>query len=326
MTPLQHWHDAVNAAAGTLNQSECPPYTTALEYSEFFSAAHHCHMYLKHEHMQHTGSFKYRGALHKILSLSEHERQKGIVTASSGNHGMACALAAQRLNISASVYVPETASGFKLAQISRLGADVVPVAGDCLAAELSAQTIANEQDKTYISPYNDAEVIAGQGTIAVELLQQLPDIDAVFVAVGGGGLISGIGSYLKAEHPHIDVIGCWPANAPAMAKCLGAGKIIDVAENDTLSDGTAGNVEPNAITFQICQKVIDKHVFIDERQIATVITQMAQHERQIVEGAAAVAIAGALKLSHDYAHKKVAVIVCGRNIAFEKLQAILTPR
>ncbi|MDM7861583.1 threonine/serine dehydratase [Alteromonas sp. ASW11-36] len=320
---LKQWHDKVTSAAQILGQSQCPPYQTAVEFSPFFSAGHHGHIYLKHEHMQHTGSFKYRGALHKLLSLSASEQQAGIVTASSGNHGMACAFAAAQLNIEASVYVPATASEFKLAQISRLGANVITVDGDCLEAEMQALATARAQGLTYISPYNDAEVIAGQGTIAVELLEQLPDLDAVFVAVGGGGMIGGIGSYLKAEHPHIDVIGCWPEVAPAMAKCLQHGGIINVDEKPTLSDGTAGNVEPGAVTFELCQQVIDRQVFVSEQQIATVIRQMAEHERQIIEGAAAVAIAGALALSEEYAHKQTAVIVCGRNIAYSKFCQIL---
>lgn len=323
---LKQWHDKITLAAQTLNNSQCPPHRTAVELSPFFSAGHHCHVYLKYEHMQYTGSFKYRGALHKLLSLTPAEQQAGVVTASSGNHGMACAFAAAQLNIEASVFVPATASEFKLAQISRLGAKVITVDGDCLDAEMQALATAKAQGTTYISPYNDDEVIAGQGTIAVELLAQLPDLDAVFVAVGGGGMVGGIGGYLKAEHPHIDVIGCWPEVAPAMAKCLEQGAIVNVDEAPTLSDGTAGNVEPGAVTFELCQQVIDKRVYVSEAQIATVIRQIAEHERQIIEGAAAVAIAGALALSEEYAHKQTAVIVCGRNIAYRKLCQILESR
>ena len=316
MTDSLHWKNAVTEAYNRVSSSALPPYQTALELSPFFSANHHCHIHLKYEHMQRTGSFKYRGALNKLLSLTEAQRQAGIVTASSGNHGMACAQAAAGLNIDATVFVPESASEFKVAQITRLGANVVPVKGDCLVAEMQAMEIAASQQKTYISPYNDAAVIAGQGTIAVELEQQLPDLDAVFIAVGGGGLVGGVGSYLKAKHPHIDIIGCWPETACAMSQCLDAGEIIEVDELPTLSDGTAGNVEPGSITFELCQDVIDKKVMVSEAQIATVIQQMAEHERQIIEGAAAVAIAGAVKLSGDYDHKNVAVIVCGRNIAY----------
>lgn len=323
MNQHQNWSNAVSEAYERITQSTLPPYRTTLELSPFFSASHQCHIHLKYEHMQRTGSFKYRGALNKLLSLSEAQRQAGIVTASSGNHGMACALAAAGLNLDATVFVPASASEFKVAQITRLGANVVPVEGDCLAAEMRAMELAKAEQKTYVSPYNDPSVIAGQGTIAVELERQLPDLDAVFIAVGGGGLIGGVGSYLKARHPHIDIIGCWPEGACAMAKCLDAGEIIDVDELPTLSDGTAGNVEPGSITFDLCQSVIDKRVMVSESQIETVIQQMAEHERQIIEGAAAVAIAGAIKLSGDYAHKNVAVIVCGRNIAYSTFKKVI---
>ncbi len=273
--------------------------------------------------MQHTGSFKYRGALNKLLNLTDSQQQAGIVVASTGNHAMACAFAAADLNIDATVLVPESVDECKLAQISRLGANVMLVDGDCLAAETAAHALAERENKTYVSPYNDVHVIAGQGTVGIELAQQLPDLDAVFVAVGGGGLIGGVGHYLKSLHPHVDVIGCWPSSAPVMARCLEAGQVIEVAEQATLSDATAGNIEANALTFRLCQQVIDKHVLINEQQIATVIQQTLEHERQVIEGAAAVAIAGALSLSEQYAHKQVAVIVCGRNIAFSKLSSIV---
>jgi threonine dehydratase len=152
----------------------------------------------------------------------------------------------------------------------------------------------------------------------MELHQQLPQVDAVFVAVGGGGMIAGIGTALKQLNPAIEIIGCWPANAPTLERSLKAGRIIEVDELDTLSDGTAGGVEPGSITFPLCQRVIDRTVLVSEAQIGQAMKAVAATERWIIEGAAGVALAGALKLAEEYRGKRIAVVLCGRNILLEK--------
>ncbi len=291
---------------------------TPLNLSPALSEMTGVNVRLKCEHLQQTGSFKLRGATNKLMSLAPETANKGVITASSGNHGMGVALAARHTGLQATVYVPENASGAKLSTIRQLGAQVIKVEGDCLQSELEAGRQANITGQPFISPYNDPGIIAGQGTAGLEMLAQCPDLDAVFVSVGGGGLISGIGSYIRQKSPGTRIIGCWPANASTMYQCLEAGRIMEVAETDTLSDGTAGGVEPDAITFSICQNVIDDKVLVTEDEIKNAMGLAARHERFIIEGAAGVALGGFLKKARDFQEKTVAIVLCGRNILLDK--------
>ncbi len=293
-------------------------YETPLEESFILSEQTGAHVFLKCEHLQRTGSFKFRGALNKILSISESERAKGVIAASTGNHGLGVALAAKIVGIPATIYVPHDASSMKLKSIQSLGAQVEVCNGDCLAAEIQARKVAENEGRVFISPYNDQTVIAGQGTIGLELFRQNKNLDAVFVSVGGGGLISGIASYLKQKSPNIQIIGCYPENAPIMVECIKAGKIISVAEQPTLSDATAGNLEPGSITFPLCRDLIDHHVLVSEDEIKQAMRLLAETERMIVEGAAGVALAAFLKMASSLKGKNVAIVLCGRNINFSK--------
>lgn len=290
---------------------------TPLTHSLHLSLQTGCDVYLKCEHLQHTGSFKFRGASNKIRLLNDAERLSGVITASTGNHGQGVALASQLAAVSATVYATSQASTSKLNAIRGLGAEVITLDTDPLSVELAAAEQARQDGKTYISPYNDEQVIAGQGTIGCEIFEQLPDVDAVFVSVGGGGLISGIGAALKHLRPQTQIIGCWPENAPIMERCLHAGKIIEVEESKTLSDGTAGNLELDSITFSLCQELIDQHVLVSEDEIRSAMRTVARDERWIIEGAAGVAVAAAIKLAPEFVGKRVAIILCGRNIALE---------
>ncbi|TDR73078.1 threonine/serine dehydratase [Paludibacterium purpuratum] len=291
---------------------------TPLDHSPALSALTGCEVYLKCEHLQATGSFKFRGASNKLAVLDDAAKQKGVITASSGNHGQAVALAGQKLGVAVTVYAPETASATKLDAIRAYGSAVVLVKGDALQAEILGRQHAEAQGKTFISPYNDLDVIAGQGTTALEMFEQCPDLDAVFVAVGGGGLISGVGTAFKQLSPATQVIGCWPANATSLYACLQAGKIIEVYETDTISDGTAGGVEPGAVTFDICQQVIDQTVLVPEDDIKAAMKLLAQTDRWMVEGAAGVALGGMLQTAARFKGKKVGVVLCGRNIVLSK--------
>lgn len=296
---------------------------TPLELSAPLSLMNGCEMFLKCEHIQRTGSFKFRGAVNKIRLLSDDERKNGVITASTGNHGQALALAARASGVPVTVYAPATAAKVKLDAMNTFGAQVELVEGDALAAEKAAAEQAAEQGKLFVSPYNDIDIIAGQGTVGAELCEQAPDLDAVFVAVGGGGLISGIGSIVKRLSPKTQIIGCWPENSPAMYASLQAGKIIEVAESETLSDGTAGGVEPGAITFPFCQQIIDRCELVSELEIRRAMRLLASTDRWMIEGAAGVALAAALRLTSEFKGRKVAVVLCGRNIVLEKyLQAI----
>lgn len=296
---------------------------TPLEYSPLLSQHSGCEIYLKCEHLQHTGSFKFRGASNKLRLLTNEQRQRGVITASTGNHGQAMALAGKLAGVKATIYAPEQAAAIKLEAIRALGGEVELIPGDALNAELAADSAAQQQGKIYISPYNDRQIIAGQGTCGMEMVEQQPDLDAVFVAVGGGGLISGIATVLKKLADKTQIIGCWPANATSMYTSLENGQIQEVAEQETLSDGTAGGVEPGAITFALCQQLIDQKVLVSEQEIKDAMRLIARTDRWMIEGAAGVALAAALKQAPLWQGKKVAVVLCGKNIVLEKyLEAV----
>ncbi|CNF32774.1 TPA: threonine/serine dehydratase [Yersinia enterocolitica] len=291
---------------------------TPLEYSPLLSQHSGCEIYLKCEHLQHTGSFKFRGASNKLRLLTDKQCQRGVITASTGNHGQAMALAGKLAGVKATIYAPEQAAAIKLEAIRALGGEVELIPGDALNAELAADSAAQQQGKIYISPYNDRQIIAGQGTCGMEMVEQQPDLDAVFVAVGGGGLISGIATVLKKLSDKTQIIGCWPANATSMYTSLENGKIQEVAEQETLSDGTAGGVEPGAITFALCQQLIDQKVLVSEQEIKDAMRLIAHTDRWMIEGAAGVALAAALKQAPLWQGRKVAVVLCGKNIVLKK--------
>ena len=317
---MSHLFDAIVSAHKQLRPQVR---VTPLERSVLLSQRLGCELFLKCDHLQPTGSFKFRGASNKLRLLSEEQRQRGVIAASSGNHGQAMALAGKLMGVEVKVYAPETAAAIKLDTIRALGAQVELVAGDALNAEQAGEKAAYEQGKVYVSPYNDEQVIAGQGTCGMELVEQQPDLDAVFVAVGGGGYISGIGSVLQQLSPKTQLIACWPENATSMYSALEAGHIFPVEEQHTLSDGTAGGVEPGAVTFPLCQKLIDRKVLVSETEIKQAMRQIAVSDRWIIEGAAGVALAAAIKLAPEFQGKKVAVVLCGKNIVLEKyLKAI----
>jgi threonine dehydratase len=280
-------------------------------------------VYLKLEHLQHTGSFKLRGATNKILSLDGEQLRGGVIAASTGNHGMGVCYAARHAGTTATIYLPRDVSEQKLATIKHLGGIPVLSAGDCLEAEYSAREAARKSGQVFISPYNDPQVIAGQGTIGLELARQLGRIEAVFVAVGGGGLIAGIAAYLKSVSPHTRVIGCWPENSRPLYECLRAGGIIDVPEEPTISESTMGGLEEGSITLPLCQQLIDDYALVSEAEIRDAMRLILDKERWIIEGSAGVAVAAYLKERERYAGQNVALILCGRNISSKKLIGIL---
>ena len=289
---------------------------TPLEYSDAIGA------WLKLEHLQATGSFKLRGASNKVALLAPEQAAAGVVAASNGNHGMGVAAAAAARGIAAEVFVSSHVSPAKARRIERLGARLHCAGDDPLSAELAARGAASQSGRVFISPYNDFEVMAGQGTIAVELLRQQPRLDAVYAAVGGGGLIGGIGAYLKHASPSTEVVGCWAANSPVMYECMRAGRIVDVLEQRTLSESTAGGLEPGSLTLDVCRRVVDRAVLVSESEIAAAIRLVLESEHWLIEGAAGVAVAAFLKDPHPNA----AIVLCGRNISPEAYRrALLAP-
>ncbi|MFB9156842.1 threonine/serine dehydratase [Chromobacterium violaceum] len=290
---------------------------TPLSHSPALSALTGCEVYLKCEHLQHTGSFKFRGASNKIRLLDAASRRLGVATVSSGNHGLGVALAGKLAGVPVTVYASAAASEVKLDAIRAHGAKVVVIDAPMLEVELEAARLAERAGLPFVSPYNDVDVIAGQGTIGMELAEQHPGLAAVFASVGGGGMISGIGSALEMMSPSTEIVGCWPRHSQALYQSMLAGEIVEYEELDTISDGTAGGVEPGAITLPIAQRVIGKTALVDEAAIKAAMRKIAEAERWIVEGAAGVAMAGLFQLAEAYRGRPVAVVLCGRNIKLE---------
>ena len=288
---------------------------TSLKASPALGAETGARVFLKRENCQDTGAFKLRGAANKLLSMPRDAAARGVVTASTGNHALAVATMGARLGIPVEIFVSQAIHPYKRRKIEALEAKVTSVAGDHLAAELEARREAERSGRPYVSPYNDPDVIAGQGTVAVEILRQLggEPLDAIFVAVGGGGLIGGIGAHLKRVSPGTEVVGCWPENSPVLHECLRAGTIIDVPEKPTWSTSTAGGVEPGAVTFELCQRVIDRSVLVTEGEIVGAARRLHCEDGELVEGAAAMAVAAFLRIADAYHGKTVALLLCGGN-------------
>jgi threonine dehydratase len=295
---------------------------TPVEYSHYLSAASGAHVRLKLENYQLTGSFKLRGALNCLLTISEEQRSRGIVAASSGNHGMAVACGAARAGCTATVFVPESAAPSKLAVIREYGAEVRVHGQDCVESELAARSFADDRDAFYLSPYNDARVVAGQGTIGLELADQVGNVEAIFVALGGGGLISGTGGYLKAVGD-TRVVACSPRNSPVMHRSLEAGRILDLPSLPTLSDGSAGGVEPGSITFDFCRRIVDESVLVEETQIRDAMRGILAHHHMLIEGAAGVAVAGFLASGRGWEGREIVIVLCGANVDPDVLRTVL---
>ncbi|MBU2675700.1 MAG: threonine/serine dehydratase [Gammaproteobacteria bacterium] len=295
---------------------------TPLVYSAAFSKLTGASVHFKLENRQTTGSFKLRGASNRLLTLTEEQRSRGCVAASSGNHGAAVACAMQKLGTSGIIFVPEETSSAKVDAIKRFGGEVEYFGTDGLETEQHARDFADRKRMTYLSPYNDEQVIAGQGTCGVEIVEQLPDVDTVFVAVGGGGLIAGAGSVLKVHNPGVRVIGCQPAASPVMARSIEAGRVIEIQSQATLSDGTAGGIETGAITFPLNQAIVDDFVLVDEEQIAAAMRLYMDTEGDTIEGAAGVAVAAMIERKASIRGQNVVVIICGGNISDTKLEQV----
>ncbi|UCH24766.1 MAG: threonine/serine dehydratase [Trueperaceae bacterium] len=296
---------------------------TALLPSPVFGEWLGAEVTFKCEHLQPTGSFKVRGALNKLLSLTEQQRAEGVVAASTGNHGAAVAFAARTLATPCLVFVPETAAPTKVDAIERLGAEIRVFGTDPVEAERRARQVAAETGTSYLSPYNDLQVIAGQGTLAAELERQTGTLDAVIASLGGGGLVAGVAAYLKDLDKDVRVIGCSPHNSAVMIESLKAGRILELPSKPTLSDGTAGGIEPGSVTFELCQALVDEVVTLTEDEIRAAMRRFMDVHHQLIEGAAGVAVAAALKKGSELAGQRVAVVLCGSNISLADLQTVL---
>ena len=293
---------------------------TPVEYSHALSEVSGAEVYLKLENLQATGSFKLRGATNALLSIGAGAT--GVVAASSGNHGMAVAHAARVAGLYPLIFVPEGAAPSKVEAIEALGAEIRRVEGDPVLAETTARTHADETGLPYLSPYNDPRVVAGQGTIGVELASDLDRVDVLFASMGGGGLISGAGGYLKGARG-TRVVACSPVNSAVMHESLRAGRVLDLPSLPTLSDGTAGGVEPGAITFDLCREIVDDSLTVSEDEIRVAMRMIIGRHHTLIEGSAAVAVAAFLQTADRWAGKQVAIVLCGANVGIGVLKKVL---
>jgi len=296
---------------------------TPLEHSPYLSNLINGNVYLKLDNIQKTGSFKFRGAVSKMTSLSKEEKLNGVVTASTGNHGAACSLAMSLLGIKGKIVVPKNVHKNKVENILNLGGEVEYYGTDCIHAEERAQEISKTTGATYISPYNDEAIVCGQGTLGLEVNQDLQDVDSTFISVGGGGLIGGVGGYLKSVNKRTKMYGVSPEHSCVMYESLKAGEQLDLPSKPTLSDGTAGGIEFGSITFQLCKDVIDEFTVVSEDEIIDGIRIGVEKHHQLIEGAAGTAIAGFLKYKSNLIGKTVVIVMCGGNISSEVLKTIL---
>ncbi|KAF4494846.1 3-hydroxyaspartate ammonia-lyase [Fusarium agapanthi] len=263
----------------------------------------------KAENFQLTGSFKVRGAMSRLSAAGPGR----LITASSGNHGIGCALASQTLSKDLTVVLPEIVIPAKLNAIKSYGVEVILQGAEAGLSELHAQKIAASGDYTYVSPYNDPDIIAGQGTIGLELLEQCDHIDNIFISLGGGGLISGIGSVLKANNPRIKVYGVSAVNSKALAASMSAGHVVETEHLPTLAEAVAGGIDETTITLGLASAVIDELIDCNEDEIKEALKELAWSESMIVEGSAALALAGFNKVASKLAGQTSVILLCGSN-------------
>jgi threonine dehydratase len=269
---------------------------------------------LKLENLQETGSFKPRGAANKVLSLEPEARQRGVITVSSGNHGRALAYVAQRLGLRAVVCLYEKVPANKRDATRKLGAEVVVKGSTYEEANEEAYRRVEKEGLEMIHPYDDPVVIAGQGTIGLELLEEFPDLDTVVIPLSGGGLLGGIAFALKSADPKIQVVGVMMERGPAMVESLRAGRIVDIVEEPTLADALAGNLPPNQYTFELVQKTVDEAVLVSEEEIAAAMAFALERHHLVVEGSGAVGIAALMSGKIQHLGKHVAVVISGANV------------
>ena len=284
-------------------------------------------LYFKADNFQHTGSFKIRGAMSKLTKLLETNNAKDLklITASSGNHGIGASAAATELGLTMAVVLPTNVATMKLDRIKKNGANAILEGDEAGASEIHAQRRADSEGYIYVSPYNDPDIIAGQGTIGLELLEAFGDrrIDNVFIAIGGGGLISGIGAAIKHQCPGTKIWGVSAVNSAAFDEALKQGRVVETKHLPTLADAVAGGVDEHTITLGIAQQVVDKTLLCSEQDIERCFRTLAIDEGMIVEGAAALALAGYEQVRADLVGQTSVVLLCGGNIDSEQVRSLL---
>jgi threonine dehydratase len=310
---------AVDAARERLRDAI---YQTPCPYSQTLSELTGTHCYVKLENLQMTGSFKERGAANLLLQLDEAERRRGVVAASAGNHGLAVAFHAARLGIPATIVMPTYAPLIKATSARRHGADVILHGANYDEAYERARAVADERGAVFVHPFDDPRVVAGQGTLALELLEQLEHLDAVLVPVGGGGLIAGVALALKTRRPAVRVIGVQAAAVPAMQRSLHAHERVRVPAGATIADGIAVR-QCGELTYALASNLVDEIVTADEEELANAVLLLLEIEKTVVEGAGAAPLAALLNRPLGLAGGHVALVLSGGNIDVTMLARII---
>ncbi|WEL28566.1 threonine ammonia-lyase [Haloferax volcanii] len=296
---------------------------TPLEYSHTFSEMTGAEVYLKLENFQRTGSFKIRGATNRITTLSDEEKAAGVVTASAGNHAQGVALAASRAGVNSKIVMPEYAPISKVKATERYGGDVVLYGNDYDEAQTKAHEIEESEGRTYVHAFDDEYVMAGQGTIGLEIAEDCPDLDTVVVPIGGGGLISGISTAIKEQYPDARVIGVQAEQASSAADSLNKGSIQTIDEVDTIADGIAVRRIGDK-PFEVIRERVDEVVTVSDEEIAVALTYLLERSKTLVEGAGAVALAALVFQKFDYEEGEVVVpALCGGNIDMNTLTTVV---
>jgi threonine dehydratase len=308
--------EARTRIAGRIYKSPCA-------YSETFSRRSSTKAHFKLENLQMTGSFKERGALNKIFQLTNEEKKRGVIAASTGNHAQAVAYIAQQQGISATIVMPRRTPLVKIANTRSWGARVILEGQSFDEAYEKARLLQREDGSTFVHPFDDAQIVAGQGTLGLELLEQVPDLEVVILPIGGGGLISGVGLALKTLRPRIKIIGVQTAAVPSMKKSVEAGTPVTLPPRDTIADGIAVK-RPGELTLRYVERYVDEIVTVDEEEIASAILLLLEQEKTVAEGAGACTLAalsnGYVPAAHD---RSTAIVLSGGNIDVNVLSRII---
>jgi len=296
---------------------------TPLEYSMHLSQEIEGEVWLKLDSMQRTSSFKFRGAVNKILSLTEEDLDLGVISASTGNFALAVAEAVSIRGRRATIYVAEDIEPGRLELLRSHGLDLVVEGTLAWDAEKAARLAAKEEGKIYVSPYNDPIVVGGQGTCGYEISKQLPDLDAALFACGAGGLLTGSAGWLKSHNPAVEAFGVSPENSPVMQQSMNANRMLEMETFRTLADTCAGGVDLDTITLELCRRYVEEIVLLTETEIEDSIRLLFEQHRLVVEGSGALAVGGLLKRKEHFRGKKVVAVVCGRNIDLDVFKRII---
>ena len=296
---------------------------TPLDYSEYFSQKSGAKVYLKCENLQITGSFKLRGAMNAMLSLSQEQQKKGVVTASAGNHGKAISFCAQLLSLPASIYVPEYIQKTKIQAIISYGANLHVEGKIFDESELLARKAEKTEGKIYISAYNDEFVIAGQGTIGLEIFEDLEHVDSILIPISGGGLFAGVAASVKGLYPHIKCYGVQAEAAPVMYESLRQGKLVSTPEEETIAEVLSGGIEEGCITFPYVEKYCEEILLVNESEIKAALIEFISHHKMLCEGGSAVGLAAVKKFKEKFIGETVVIIITGSNIDFENVKSLI---